>query len=340
MKWPRRLCGAQAAVLLLSVRRILLLAVSVSLCLFLSMEGAEAQTADDHGDTIGSATPLSLGSSVAGRIDPGGDRDLFKLDLSGASRQTDVWIYTTGDLNTVGELSDSDGEMLVFDDGLTTDRKYNFHVRAILPSGVYYVAVSSFWEIAGDYTLHARTATDSGSTTDTATLLHFDSPTTGTVHATDDGDYFRLDLTESADLILHARTGNSAPIDGVVLDSGGAEIPVNVYRVPKLVHPTDERIGFRIEDDFGPGTYYIKVTTPDDVTSHPVPYTILAFEDTDYPDFIDECGAETRSLNDPQISDSLYGCQWHLNNRSGADINVRSRLGGRHHGRRHQHRRG
>ena len=280
--------------------------------------------ADDHGDFPGTATELALGSSKAGRIDPGDERDVFKLDLSGASGDTDVWIYTTGDLNTVGELSGSGGEMLASNDYLTRGREYNFHIRAVLPSGVYYVVVSSFWETAGDYTLHARTATDAGSTTGSATSLNLDSPTTGTIDATGDADYFRLDLTESTNLILNARTGNSAPIDGVVLDTGGDEIPVNSYPVPKLVHPTDDRVGFRIEDAFGPGTYYIRVTTPVGTTSHLAPYTIHVFEDTDYPAFIEECGAKTRSLNNPQIGDSLYGCQWHLNNRDGEDINVES----------------
>ena len=255
------------------------------------------QTADDHGDFPGTATELALGSSKAGRIDPGDERDVFKLDLSGASGDTDVWIYTTGDLNTVGELSGSGGEMLASNDYLTRGREYNFHIRAVLPSGVYYVVVSSFWETAGDYTLHARTATDAGSTTGSATSLNLDSPTTGTIDAAGDADYFRLDLTESTNLILNARTGNSAPIDGVVLDTGGAEISVNVYPVPKLVHPTDDRVGFRIEDAFGPGTYYIRVTTAAGTSSHPAPYTIHVFEDTDYPAFIEECGAKTRSLN-------------------------------------------
>ena len=282
------------------------------------------QTADDHGDFPGTATELALGSSKAGRIDPGDERDVFKLDLSRASGDTDVWIYTTGDLNTVGELSGSSGEMLASNDYLTRGREYNFHIRAVLPSGVYYVVVSSFWETAGDYTLHARTATDAGSTTGSATRLNLDSPTTGTIDATGDADYFRLDLTESTNLILNARTGNSAPIDGVVLDTGGAEISVNVYPVPKLVHPTDDRVGFRIEDAFGPGTYYIRVTTAAGTSSHPAPYTIHVFEDTDYPAFIEECGAKTRSLNDSEVSDPLYGCQWHLNNLDGEDINVES----------------
>ena len=280
------------------------------------------QSADDHGNAFNTATDLSLGSSVAGRIDPDDDRDFFKLDLSGASAPTDVWIYTTGDLDTVGELLDSNRERLALNDNLVAGREHGFHIRAVLPSGVYYVAVRSDGTEIGDYTLHARTVTDPGSTTGTATRLNFDSATTGTIGTAGDADYFRLDFAASTNLVLQVKSGSLTPIDGVVLDSGGAEVPVNVYPVPKLVQPTHDRIGFRIEDDFDPGTYYIKVTAPDGVASHPVPYTILAFEDTAYPTFVEECETRTLSLNDPQISDPLYGCQWHLNNRDGEDINV------------------
>ena len=72
----------------------------------------------------------------------------------------------------------------------------------------------------------------------------------------------------------------------------------------------------------GPGTYYFKVTTPAGVASHPVPYTIHAFEDTVYTEFIEDCEARTRALDNPQISDPLYSCQWHLNSRGSGHVNV------------------
>ena len=71
--------------------------------LLLSADGAGGQTADDHSDSIGAATPLPLGSSVEGRLDTGEDLDVFRLDLTAESSDTDVWIYATGGLNTVGD---------------------------------------------------------------------------------------------------------------------------------------------------------------------------------------------------------------------------------------------
>ena len=70
------------------VGRILLLAVLLFLFLILNAVDAGAETTDDHGNYLNNATNLPLGSSVAGRIDPGNDVDIFKLDLSGRSGST------------------------------------------------------------------------------------------------------------------------------------------------------------------------------------------------------------------------------------------------------------
>ena len=107
-------------------------------------------------------------------------------------------------------------------------------------------------------------------------------------------------------------------LDGTVLDNSGTEISVNMH--PETIYGF--RSGFRIEDDFEAGTYYVKVTAPASDTTYPVPYNIHAYEDTNYTAFIDDCTNTTTSLNNPGIDDPLYGCQWHLNNREGQDINV------------------
>ena len=310
--------------------RMLLLAVSAFFCFILSADGAGAQTADDHGDSLNTATGLPLGTPIVGGIDPAEDNDIFKLDLSDAPGPTDVWIYTTGALDTYGGLFDSHGNLLVSNgNSRLPGRETAFHIRRSLPSGVYYVGVGSYRTGTGDYTLHAEAVTDPGSTIDTATHLNLDSPTPGTIDTTTDADYFRLDFTETTNLalyashlILYGEGVNFVPLDVHVLAAGGTELSVNVYPVPRFVRSLDDRIGFRLEDTFSPGTYYIRVTTPDVVDSHPVPYTILALEDTGHADFVEDCEAKTLSLGEPQISDTLYGCQWHLNNRDGEDINV------------------
>ena len=295
--------------------------------------------ADDHGHYLGTATTLTLGASAVGRIGPGYDRDFFRLDLSATPGATDVWIYTTGGLDTRGWLYDSNGDSyLVFNQySFIQGREAGFHIRRRLSSGVYYILVQS-WLTAdgdyatGDYTLHTKAVTDPGGATGTATLLKLDSPTPGTIGSAGDADYFRLVLAESRNLVIYAiglRLYDGSgylpidPLDGVVLDGSGAEISVNVLPQEFRYRFKVYRWGFRIEDDFDAGVYYIKVTTPADV-SFPVPYTIHAYEDTDYANFIEGCEAATAALNNPQTNDSLYGCQWHLRNQEqgGEDINV------------------
>ena len=140
--------------------------VGLSALLFLlGVDGAGGQTADDHGDTIGAATPLPLGSSVEGRLDTGEDLDVFRLDLTTESSDTDVWIYADGGLDTVGELLASDGSVIVSnDDGFISGRYRAFHIRWTLSPRVYYIRVSSYSggtgdRPTGDYGLHAQAVT-------------------------------------------------------------------------------------------------------------------------------------------------------------------------------------
>ena len=317
---------------------------------------------DDHSNTSNGASSLAVGSSATGTIDSYVDIDVFQLDLSGTSESADVWIYTTGDLDTLGVLSDSNNYLVTYNDDLALVNEDNFHLRSVLSPGVYYVWVLSYGKTTGDYVLHAEIATEPGSSIDTATQLTLDQPAPGNLATEDDADYFRLDFDESTSVKLIVSAADLNAIDVQVFDSKGDEISVNVHPVYSLfvifliVH------GVSVEDDFEPGTYYIKVTVPeggyyssglstvpDDGKSYwdpippsvkvtdsatpysspegyygfrSVPYTILPVEDDAYIEFIQKCQTRTRTLNNPDISDPLYGCQWHLNNPEGEDINV------------------
>ena len=78
-----------------------------------------------------------------------------------------------------------------------------------------------------------------------------------------DADYFRLVLGESKNLVIYTKGlalydgSNRLPIDlldGTVLDNSGTEISVNMH----LQTFNELRWGFRIEDDFEAGTYYVQ----------------------------------------------------------------------------------
>ena len=311
--------------------RVLLLVGFFAIWFILSTDGAVGQGSDDHGNTIDSATSLALGSSVDGRIDPEDDQDVFRLDLSRQSSDTDVWIYATGNLDSFGELLSSKGAVIVSNDkSYFSGRFHAFNFRWTLSPDVYYVRVgggpseNSDRRPTGDYTLHAQAVTEyPGGTTETATLIDLDSETPGMIEEKSDEDFFRLDVSEPMNLVIEAWAfdlydGNEKglpreDLDVEVLDRKGEVTPVNV-RVYFF--------GFEIADEFDAGTYYIRVSTPDYIESHPVPYTIHAFEDTSYTAFLEDCEAESRSLDDTQTADPLYGCQWHLKNREGEDINI------------------
>ena len=303
----------------------------------LSTGGVGGQTSDDHGNAINTATDLPLGYSIDGRIYPADDQDVFRLDLSRASGTTDVWLYTTGDLDTVGQLFDSRGNrLLANDESQIVNRWSNFHIRAALRPGVYYLAVLSYRrQHIGDYTLHAEAVTDPGSTIENATRLSLDSPTPGSIETARSADFFRMEFTESTHVVVNARNPilfeydefqsrwilvPVEPLTVSALDSENVETSVNVYPEPRVGLP----YGFQIIDDFGPGTFFIKVSTPAGVTNYPVSYTIQAFEDVRHTDFIDECEADTFLLNNPLISDPLYACQWHLDSQHEGNVNVES----------------
>ena len=197
-------------------------------------------------------------------------------------------------------------------------------MRSSVPPGIYYVVVASYAGEPGEYTMHAQAVTDPGSSTDTAARLVLGSPAGGTMDTAEDADYFRLYFPESTHAIIEARTGRTgslAPITAELLDAQGREISANVY---PLILGLRFWHGFRILDDFGPGTYYLKVTTPVELWPRPATYTIYAYEDEEYTEYTEECEAKSRALNDPQINDPLYACQWHLESPDYTNIDVES----------------
>ena len=156
-----------------SVARALLTVAAVAFGFLLIASNAGGQTGgDDHGNTFGTATLVELGTSVEARIDPGDDRDVFKIDLSEASGPTDLWVYTRGDFDTYGGLYDSSGTLVALnDDGFFAGQIRAFSIRSVVHPGVYYVIAVSYLGRPGDYTLHAQSVTDPGSTMETAKPL-------------------------------------------------------------------------------------------------------------------------------------------------------------------------
>ncbi|MYE13746.1 MAG: S8 family serine peptidase, partial [Gammaproteobacteria bacterium] len=104
---------------------------------------------DDHGDSREAATAADgLPWSGTGELNWKGDRDVFRIrfDRPGA-----LTVYTTGDTDTFGMLTDANGAVLEQDDD---GEAPNFEIRATVDAGVYYVEVrGADDETTGPYTL-------------------------------------------------------------------------------------------------------------------------------------------------------------------------------------------
>ena len=234
-----------------------------------------AATTTDHSDFTTSATTLSLGGSVAGRIQPADDRDLFKIVLSA---DADLWVYTSGPTDTLGQLLDAGGAVLTSrDDGNFLNQYRNFDIRREVTAGTYYVRVRTFegW-LPGSYTIHARAVTDPGSTLATATAVSLDSATPGRIGprgGTDgDKDVFRLDLASDASIWVMGIGGSDEVVldtVGELLDSDGEVLATNDdSRWQSL------RSAFLLNATLEAGTYYIRVRTFQSLFPPTGPYTL------------------------------------------------------------------
>ncbi len=327
-----------------SALRTPFLILAIASFLVLSTGDAGGQTVeDDHGDTYDVATVVELDSPVGGRINPGDDRDVFKIDLSDATGETDLWVYTLDPdqdvpFDTFGGLYDSAGTLVELnDDGFLRDSFRSFSIRSVVPPGVYYVIVVGYTGDPGDYTLYAQTVANPGSTIETAKTLVLGSQDGGRIDTLDDTDYFKLDFTEGTHVIIDARSADVSPLDAVLLDAVGEEISSNFTSLGLRGFGALFPIGFEIEDDFEPGSYYLKVTNPlapepddeEESEEEPIPfrsnpYSLFFLEDTEYTELLDDCETQTDALNDPLINDPLHACQWHLSSPVRQDINLGS----------------
>ena len=106
---------------------------------------------DDHGNTPGASTLLPLDLRVTGKIQPGDDVDVFRVDLAASM---DMRLATSGAADTTGVLSDSHDRELVHQDGGGVGS--NVRIDRCLDAGIYYLAISA--SAAGAYNVTATGA--------------------------------------------------------------------------------------------------------------------------------------------------------------------------------------
>ena len=105
---------------------------------------------DDHGNTAQTATPMILGGSQSAAIEFEGDADFFRLEVR---EETEAMLYTTGELDTEGELYDEYGSLLAANDD--AGEGYNFRIVHDLAPGVYFLAVTGWRNDTGSYVVQA-----------------------------------------------------------------------------------------------------------------------------------------------------------------------------------------
>ena len=211
----------------------------------------------DHGDTRFTATAIGLNASVVGTIGSASDDDYFRMTLAEASG---VFIYTTsyitGFLQTTGDLRNSGGTVIKNDDQDTAFRQHGSQLFLwdTLDAGTYYVRVGA--SETGAYTLHSQTVKDATGTADAADLA-LNGFASGILDPTaDDEDYFRIELSQAADLMIRVTRANGGiDTEGALLDAEGEEITVH----------DDSFLGgdlnrhFLIRKKLEAGVYYLRV---------------------------------------------------------------------------------
>ena len=225
----------------------------------------------DHPNTRSAATGLAPDSSLRGRIDPGDDEDLFRIVVAD---DTDLWVYTTGDLDTVGELVDSGGDVVVSnDDASVPPGPYNFSLRAEVGSGTYYVSVRSYeGEHTGAYRIHAVEAQPVSTDPAEGTLVSVGSLTPGRLEQPGSTDVFKVVLTGDTDLWVYSigatdTTGGLYDADGnLVVRANDSSLPGNTG-------------GFAHRARAEAGTYHIRVTGSDNSVAGPYILYVGAVDD-------------------------------------------------------------
>ena len=223
-----------------------------------------AATPEDHGDSRTDATSVTVGSRVWGEIDPASDEDYFSFTVSASA---DYWIYTQGDLDTVGELLDSDGDHVTSDDyGGVLPNPDGFFMWQKLQSGTYYVKVTGFGDTDEPYILRVR-AFPERTGWPTATDLPLNGSASGTIDPENDFDFFRLQLSEATEIAIRS--------------SGFPDTIGELYRTgSQLVSRNDDGYlpggsrNFLIRARLAAGTYYLNVSSYEDRSDGP--FTVSA----------------------------------------------------------------
>ena len=215
----------------------------------------------DHGATSASATTLALASPVEGRIEPATDVDRFRIRVTA---QTDVWIYSTGALDTTATLySASNARVASNDNAHAVHGTRNFGMAATLAANADYVLEVRAGG-AGLYTVHVIAPAVSTNQRTDAPEITPGVPARGDTarHASPfRGNWFKFSLTERADVSVTAvpdRSGTHKGISVYLYKGVGTTTSSVDISFPRMFEFVVGASAARSSTLLEPGIYYLR----------------------------------------------------------------------------------
>ncbi len=291
-----------------------------------------AESVDDRGGTTATATPITLDSKAAGRINPSTVRpvllgvviqyvnvDVWTFTLA---ERTEVWLLAVGRFGAEGILEDENGnEIASATQGAWAYDPYTFTLRRTLDAGTYYLSIlgedsSEF----GDYVLYLNRTSEPGSSVSTRTPLTLNVPQTGNLASSAETEYFSFELSEETYASVYVGTFESNR--AVTVAGTGVSSMTESYTITRTDYDNagQDYASYRKWGKLAAGTYHISTTT----TNPGGTRYLIHVSTSKYADTVETC---TTTLT-TTTSDPWFGCQWNLDNTSqyangaGQDINV------------------
>ena len=189
---------------------------------------APTTTSDDYTNTAATTGRVFAGSGPAtGTIEVAGDVDAFRVYLTAGATYTFNLNATSGSLDPVLSLYNSNLTLLTFNDDFGSSRNSQITFTAT-SSGVYYLGAEGLTG-TGAYSLRATTTAADDYPFNTAGVVTIGGgATTGTINYADDADLFRVSLTAGVTYTfnLNATSGPYNPYLSL-LDSNGTQLAYN-----------------------------------------------------------------------------------------------------------------
>lgn len=234
--------------------------------------------ADDYGNSAQTATPLTIGASIGGNIDPAGDVDVFALSLTGGAlyKFTLVGATSSSVFENGSTIAGLDPAMTLYNGAgtsLRTDDNSGGGLNAAIEftpdaTGTYYLYVGSLSRTnnAGSYTLGTQLLTPAGTPAPTTTpaaddyagsaattgRLSAGATAPGRIESVGDRDWFAITLTAGTTYQFTQTASSGSSIDSFLsLRNGGGAI---------LAENDDFGTGLNSQITYTPtvsGTYYV-----------------------------------------------------------------------------------